>query len=173
MKNVPMRFCGYTLHHNPATLKIENIGNIRELDSPCCEPQTEHLGNRLRHISGEGELYGAECIKQYRELCGLFDKGKAGLLSLPHMPALYAYLSELRLIAEPREDVLTFRFAFIESQPPAKDESSIGVYTTQTEGESLWDIGYRFDVPIDVLVTLNPQIMYIDDLDEGERVRLC
>lgn len=173
MKNVPMRFCGHTLHHNPATLKIESVGNIRELNSPCCEPQSEHLGNRLRRISGEGELYGADCIVQYRQLCGLFEKAEAGLLSLPHMPAICAYLGELRMIAEPREDVLTFRFAFIEAQPPAKDDSAVSYYDTLVAGESLWDISYRYHVPMAVLVQLNPQIKYIDSLDEGERVRLC
>ena len=173
MKNVPMRFCGYTLHHNPATIKTEFVGNIRELSSPCCAPVSEHLGNRLRRISGEGELYGANCIAQFKELQNLFESGAEGLLSLPHLPAMYAYLKELRMIAEPREDVLGYRFVFLESRPAPLDEMITKTHTTMIEGESLWNIAYRYRVSIDELVRLNPQIKYIDYLDAEERVRLC
>ncbi len=173
MKNVPMRFCGYSLHHNPAVLKIENTGNIRELSSPCCEPDSMHLGNRLRRISGEGELYGEDCIAQFRELYGLFERGERGVLVLPRMPALYAYLRELKMIAEPQENVLGYRFTFLEAQSPGRDNSIVDTYDTIAAGESLWDIGYRYGVPLETLVRLNPQIKYIDCLDENERVRLC
>ena len=173
MKNVPMRFCGVFFHHNPATLKIENNGNIREHLSPCCEPQSAHLGNRLRRISGEGELYGADCLTQFQALQSLFDSKEIGLLMLPHMPAIRAYLKELQLIAEPKENVISYRFVFTEAQPPAKDGAARTVYETLVEGESLWDIGYLFRVPIETLVRLNPQIRYIDSLQQDERVRLC
>lgn len=173
MKNVPMRFCGYTFSHNPATLKIEHTGSIRELNPPGGEPISERLGNRLRRISGDGELYGADCIAQFRELQRLFDSGESGLLSLPHMPAIQAYLSALHLIAEPKDDVLSYRFTFTEERTPARDDSAIGYYETLVEGESLWNISYLRNVPIDTLVRLNPQIKYIDYLNDGERVRLC
>ena len=173
MKNVAMRFCGVSFHHNPATLKIENAGNIREILSPCREAQSVHLGNRLRRISGEGELYGADCIAQYERLQALFDSGEKGVLSLPHMPAIYACLKELRMTAEPKENVLAYRFVFWETEPPAKDDHVREYYETVVPGESLWDIGCICRVPIDVLVGLNPQIKYIDALEKGERVRLC
>ena len=173
MRNVAMRFCGFTFHHNPATLKIESAGNIRELESPCCEPHSEHLGNRLRRISGEGELYGADCIAQFRQLQRLFEKGTAGLLSLPHMPAMSAYLRELQMTAQPKENVLGYRFVFIEAQPRDNGGNLPEYYETIVPDESLWDISYRYQVPIEELVRLNPQIRYIDDLDAGERVRLC
>lgn len=173
MKNVPMRFCGYTFHHNPATLKIESAGNIRELTSPCCEPQSAHLGNRLRRIIGEGELYGADCIAQFERLQKLHDDEREGLLSLPKMPAVHAYLKELKMTAQPKEDVLGYRFVFIEAQPAEKDNGIPDYYDTLVIGESLWDISYRYRVTIDTLVRLNPQIRYIDALKEGERVRLC
>lgn len=173
MKNVPMRFCGRSFHHNPAKLKIECAGNIRELSSPCCEPQSAYLGERLRRISGEGELYGADCIAQYRALQALFEGGEAGLLLLPHMPAIRAYLKELEAIELPVEDVLTYRFVFLESEPFEKEKTLREYYETIVEGESLWDISEICGTSIDTLVRLNPQIRYIDSLDRGERVRLC
>ncbi len=173
MKNVAMRFCGYDFHHNPATLKIESEGNIRELTSPCCEPKADHLGYRLRHISGEGELYGADCIAQFRELMRLHENGTSGLLTLPHMPPIEAYLKELQMLAQPKEDVLTYRFEFVEQSRCDVPKEAFEYYETIVPGESLWDIGYRYHVAIDTLVGLNPQIEYIDSLKEGERVRLC
>ena len=173
MKNVSMRFCGYTFHHNPATLVIDRSGNIRELTSPCCTPAGAHLGSRLTHISGEGELYGADCIRQYRLLEKLHDSEKAGLLSLPHMPPMTAYLKELRMTAQPKENVLGYRFEFVEAEKPAADDMTDDSYMTQTDGESLWDVSYLYGVGIDTLVRLNPQIKRIDALSAGEKVRLC
>ncbi len=173
MKNVPMRFCGYTFHHNPATLTIGNAGNIRELISPTCEPQSAHLGRKPVRITGEGELYGADCIAQFEALQKLFYQGRKGLLSLPGMPAVYAYLKELEMIAQPKENVLGYRFTFIEAIPTPQSAEQPEFYETIVADESLWDIGYRYGVPVDTLIRLNPQIKYIDALDDGERVRLC
>lgn len=173
MKAVPMRFCGYTFHHNPATVKIESLSDLHEISSPCCEPRAEHLGNRLRRIAGEGELYGTDCIAQYRELQKLCDSCRQGWLSLPGLASIRAYLKELYMIAEPIEDVLTYRFVFLEARPAARDVSRVRVYETMVGGESLWDISYLCNVGIDTLVALNPHIRYIDNLAEGERVRLC
>ena len=173
MKNVPMRFCGYTLHHNPSNLKVESFSSVHELYSPCCKPESIHLGNRLRRIRGEGELYGADCIAQFRRLHTLYEQQEKGLLSLPHMPSMTAYLRELDMIAEPKENVLGYRFEFVEAHPHAEGAYDAQVHVTLVEGESLWDISHHYGVPIDELVRLNPQVRYIDMLDEGERVRLC
>ena len=173
MKNAPMRFGGFSFHHNPSKLKIEDVNNILRVESPCAEPDSIMLGSRLRRISGEGELYGADCIEQYRALCGIVKEGRKGLLSLPHMPPVYAYLTELRLIAEPDENVLGFAFSFIEAKGEAVSVTPESVYTVSVDGESLWDIAYAHGLGIDELVALNPQIRFIDSLDAGEEVRVC
>lgn len=173
MKNAAMRFCGYSLRHNPATLRIDCAENIRELGSPCCAPKSACLGNRLRHIVGEGELYGADCIEQFRALEKLCANGEEGLLSLPKMPSIHAYLKELRMLAEPKEDMLKYRFEFVESRRSENKTPDAAYYMTVVPNESLWDIAYRYKMPIETLVHLNPQIRYIDWLEEGERVRLC
>lgn len=173
MKNAAMRFRGHTLHHNPATLRIECAENVRELAFPYAAPKSEYLGNRLRHIVGEGELYGEDCIEQFRALEKLCADGGEGLLSLSHTPSIHAYLKELRMIAEPKENVLSYRFEFIEAKPPAGEGPCSGYYETIVPDESLWDIAYRYRIPIDTLVRLNPQIRYIGFLEQGEKVRLC
>lgn len=173
MKNVPMRFDGFCFTHNPAKLKIEDTDNIVAILSPFDVPDSLRLGRRLRVIRGEGELYSADCIEQYNTLYTLYAQGHRGLLSLPHMAPMTAYLKELGLIAEPREDVLTFSFSFIEAKGDSTPVSACDHYTVTEQGESLWDIAYRFHKGIDTLVELNPQIRYIDALNAGERVKLC
>lgn len=171
MKNAPMRFCGLSLHHNPHTLRIESRAGLRELISPCCTPDSENLGLRLRVVSGEGELYGADCLAQFRRLEALQEAQKRGKLVLPHRQPMLAYLREIVLIAEPTENVVRYRFVFLEAQRESSGRDT-DCYIALA-GDSLWDIGFRFGVGIDELVALNPQIPYIDDLTEGMKVRLC
>lgn len=172
MRYAPMRFCGLALSHNPHTLAITDSGNLREMVSPCCEPDSEGLGLKLRAVSGEGEFFGEDCMEQYRRLETLLREQRCGKLMLPQRQPMYAYLRELSLTAEPLDQVVKYRFRFVQAQSPRVDTSGDAYYTTQAEGESLWDIGYRFDVAIGKLVELNPQIPMIDDLKEKERVRL-
>lgn len=173
MKNVSMRFGGYTFRHNPAKLRIDDEANIVRLISPCTPPDSIALGRKLRVITGEGELYGADCTEQYCGLHSLYEKGSKGLLSLPNMPPVYAYLRELRLIAEPSDDVLSFSFGFIEARGGAEAVTPEDCYTVRDDGESLWDIAYACGSSVDELVRLNPQIRYIGCLSAGEKVRIC
>ena len=173
MKNVPMRFAGCTFRHNPSKLRIEDAALMDAPQSPFAPPDSFRLGRKARIIRGEGELYGADCITQYRGLCALFERGERGLLSLPQLPPMTAYLSELRLEAEPREDVLSFAFAFVEALGATRGVSADSVIVTAQSGESLWDVAYAHGLSIDEAVRLNPQIEDIASLRAGEAVRLC
>lgn len=173
MKNAPMRFCGLSLHHNPGTLSVSESGNIRELISPCCDPDSTGLGLRVTVVSGEGEFYGTDCLEQYRQLEALQKAQKRGKLMLPRRDALYAFLKELSLTAPPLENVVRYRFKFVGAKSSRASGSCPEVYYTRSDGESLWDIGYRFGIGVERLVELNPHIAHIDDLSENERVRLC
>ena len=173
MKNAPMRFDGLSLHHNPHKLVIENESRLRELPTMKRTLSTDQLYRKPCVISGEGELYGTGCLDQYLVLERLYRTQKRGKLALPHMKPVYAYLKELRLLSEPHENILRYRFVFVETQSPRLRVPEASYYYTVSQGESLWDISYRFGVGIDDLVRLNPQIPHIDSLDETERVRLC
>ena len=173
MKYVPMRFDGISLRHNPEKFGITGKNHIREYASPCCEADSRKLNRELRRISGEGEICGDDCIAQYRELEKLQISGKRAKLVLPRMQPMYAYLKELELTAKPVDNVLYYRFVFVEAMSTRPETVDKDYYLTVREGESLWDISYMYDVPIERLVTLNPHIPYIDELEAGERVRVC
>ena len=173
MKNVPMRFDGYTFRHNPSKLTIEDAAAVAAILPPFDAPDSVRMGRRLRLVRGEGELYGADCLEQYRGLRALCEQGHRGLLSLPHLPPMTAYLRELSMSAEPREDILSFRFSFIEARGESSPVDSADVYIVAEQGESLWDIAYANGKGIDELAALNPQIRFIECLNIGEKVRLC
>ena len=173
MKNVPMRFAGYTFGHNPAKLKIEDAAHIALIQTPFAPPDSRHMGRKARIIRGEGELYGTDCIEQYRELYALYERAERGMLSLPKMPPMTAYLKELYLEAQASENVLSFGFTFVEAQGASVGVTADSVYTVSVDGESLWDIAYVSGLSIDEAVRLNPQIPDIGSLSAGEAVRLC
>ena len=172
MRFAPMRFDGMSLRHNPATLTVSGKNRIREYESPCCEADSVNLCRELRRITGEGEFCGADCIAQYQALERLKNSGRRAKLVLPGMKPLYAFLKELELTAKPADDVLSYRFVFVVGQRPRRDRGTDRV-TTASAGDSLWDISFVYGVPIEKLVALNPQIPLIDELNEGEWVRLC
>ena len=173
MKNVPMRYAGLPFLHNPSKLTIEDKANIMSLISPCAPPDSLRLGRGLRTVRGEGELYGADCLEQYRRLAALCEREEKGILSLPKLPPMTAYLKELRLTAEPHEDLVSFSFTFIEALGEQSAVTADSVYTVVSDGESLWDVAYLHGLSIDRAVELNPHIRYIASHSAGEKVRLC
>lgn len=173
MKYAPMRFCGLSLSHNPHKLKIESDSNIRELMPPCCEPDSVYLGLRRAVISGEGEIYGPDCMERYSQLEAFHRAHTPGMLTVPHRQPVYAYLKELELTAGPVGDVIGYRFVFTQAQSPRKESESPVYYSVRYPRESLWDIAYAFDTEVEKLIGLNPDIPYIDNIEYGSRVRIC
>lgn len=173
MKLAPMRFGGVSMRHNPEKLSISGKNRVQEYLSPCCEADSKVLGKELCRISGEGVLFGPNCIEQYQRLEKLQLYHTPSKLVLPKMQPIYAYLRELSLSAEAKDDILRYRFVFMETKSPHRALQGVQYYVTVSQGESLWDISYTFGRPIEALTALNPQISLIDDIDEGERVRIC
>lgn len=173
MKLAPMRFGGVSLRHNPEKLSISGKNRLQEFLSTCCEADSEILGRELCRISGEGVLFGADCIEQYQRLEKLQLYHTPSKLVLPKMQPMYAYLKELSIAAEPQDDILHYRFVFVETKSPRKVLQGEQIYVTVSQGESLWDIAYAYGRPIEELTALNPQIPLIDDITEGVRVRIC
>ena len=173
MRLAPMRFCGMSMCLNPAKLSISGKNRMQESLSSCCEADSKVIGRELYRISGEGVLVGTNCIEQYQKLEEWQRNQTPAKLVLPKMQPMYAFLKELSLTAEPKENVLQYRFVCIEAKSPAKVTQGEQYYVTVTQGESLWDIAYACGKPIEQLTALNPQIPLIDQIEEGERVRIC
>lgn len=167
-----MRFKGYAWLHNPKTLKLENGAKLREdyLFQKCCMITEE--SSKPTVVKGTGQLYGEDCLKQYAELLKLQAKGGSGILSLPETRPFYAFFKSISLDCDPTPDLITYSFEFVEdmSKRPLGDTQ---YYHKVLEGETLWDISFNYDVPIERLVELNPQLKRTDELLSGEQVRVC
>ena len=170
MKLIPMRFKGVTWRHNPRELTFESEKQINELHAPYAGCTVQDTGRRGMCVKGEGELFGADCLEQFRALLALFREGGSGVLTIAGMPSVYAEFESLKLVGKPRPDVLTYSFAFRELMEERDDKRREII---AAENENLWDISYRFGIGIDTLVRLNPQVKRPDILTEGEVVRLC
>ena len=92
MKWAPMRFGGVSMRHNPEKLSISGKNRMQEYLSPCCEADCQVLGRELCRVSGEGVLFGTDCIEQYHTLEMLQRNHTPAKLVLPKMQPLYAYL---------------------------------------------------------------------------------
>ena len=67
--------------------------------------------------------------------------------------------------------MLTYSFVFREvMEREVLDKPAV---YTPSDGETLWDVSYRFDIVIDRLVALNPDIKRPDENLGGRAVALC
>lgn len=166
-----MRFCGYGWRHNPREIRFECEKRINERQIPYGESLLQNMGSKCMVVRGEGELCGDDCTEQFGELLRLFRESQTGVLCIDRLRPMFAVFEELRLLGSPRENVLGYSFVFRE----AADEKSrlpVSSYIT-AEGENLWDVSYRFGIPIDSLVRLNPKIKRPDIVGAGTEVRLA
>lgn len=167
-----MRFKGYTWHHNPKYLEINDEKTTNEMKIPYSAAVLQSLGRKSRTVKGVAELYGSDCLKQYDELYKIYLMGGGGMLSLPELSPFYAELVSLKMKAQTTPDVIEYSFVFKERMQDGIKQTKEMFYTVKENGENLWDIAYDFDTTVDELVRLNTQLKYPDELKKGERIRL-
>jgi hypothetical protein len=173
MKHGVMRFMGYTLHHNPHTLQVISNANLSQYFIPEFTEVTESMGDKATVVKGEGAFYGDNAFEQFAELKQLSKAHKAGVLSVSGINPFYAYLSELKLKCTPVDDYVEYSFTFIESADYKYQENSTAPnrYAVK-QGEDLWDISCRLNIPIERLISLNLQLKNTYDLSEGDVIRI-
>ncbi len=171
MKLVPMRFNGFSWHHNPKEITFECDKAITELKAPYGSSYIQDMGRKNMVVRGVGELYGTDCIEQFNKLLSLFRESKEGILSIPKITTIFAIFESIKIVGDPTPDMLIYSFVFREVMERKKDEKqSICI---AHEGETLWDISHKYGVVIDTLVKLNPQVKRPDIALDGKEVRLC
>ena len=163
--NVNMRFSGVSMSHNPKTLKITRSKKINSAGRVGGENRLDNVSDGISKISGTGEIYGLRCFSVYEELMRMCFKNKAGVLSVPELGIFRAVLEDISVMAEPKENFLTVAFVFrVVNDRDEPKKILPEQYVLPVGGESLWDIAYRYDVPIEKLLKLNPQIRKIFNL---------
>lgn len=172
MRPVPMRFMGHTWHHNPKELSIECGKTVVKFSVPYFREMLQSFSDKLVTVKGVGELYGDDCLEQYKQLQRIFEKGGTGILCLPSLPAMYACFESLKMLANEKPSVVTYEFKFTQSKcrntltQVSKSVVADGVKT-------MWDIAYENNTDVGTLMQLNPHIMFPNDVKEGVEVLVC
>ena len=167
-----IRYKGYSFRHNPEHLKVTSENSIRQQIIPKGKNVIQDIGAKARVVTGTGKLFGEDCLKQYNRLVNLQKQDDSGVLSLPDTLPFYAYFKKIELVCEPTEKLVTYSFEFVEDMTKSEVAEN-KVYHYVRDNESLWDISYMYDIPIENLVSLNPQVKWIDELEKGEKIRIC
>jgi prophage DNA circulation protein len=154
MKLVPMRFKGVEWHHNPREISFECEKDINELRSPFGKAYIQNTGRKNMKITGTGELFGDDCLRQFDRLLALFKQGGDGILAILQITPIYAVFESIKIVGQPKPDVLVYSFVFREVMENKQSDSKCFCITK--EGENLWDISYAYGIGIDSLVSLNP-----------------
>ncbi len=172
MKLCAMRYAGYTWHHNPRKLEISSGKKVVELNVPYSDDVIKNFGEKPLTVTGTGELYGEDCLLQYEKLRKIYEKGGCGVLCLPSLSPIYACFKSLTLVATTKKDVLTYSFVF--TQVNSKDEENFSTKEVRVKkGQTLWDISAETSVDMNTLLELNRDIMFTNELSEGQVVKLC
>lgn len=166
-----MRYKGFTVSLNPTTLKIECENETVLQTLPFKGQRCDEIGTKCRTVKGEGELWGENCLQRYAELYALYKQKGSGVLSLPLAEPMYALFTKLSLKADTAPDKIIYSFEFKEEK--TEDTDFICSVHRVKEGEGLFDIAYFYNVPVEKLVELNPQIKRPDELTKGEEIKLC
>lgn len=172
MELAVIRFAGHDLPHNPKTLKVERSKSVGSVSLLGGKNIMNSVTEKASKISGTGELYGENCFKQYNELSKIHFLNKSAVLAVPNVGVFNAVLSDLKLLAEPKNNVISISFEFTCINGEEASKISPTEFHTVLKDESLWDISYRYNIPIENLIELNPWLRNLWNIEIGKEVRL-
>lgn len=149
-----MRFKGFSFDVNPNFIEISHkriisektlINGISRVNSGALCPA---------EITGKGCFYGDAAPEKLAVLEALHKKGGAGWLYLPQGSAYKVYFKELTFSFNADKNRYDYSFVFIECTNSKKSAFDFS-YTLADDGENLFQIAGRCNVPVERLMALN------------------
>ena len=172
MEISPMRFKSHTWNYNPEKIKILSQKEVVESIVPLDDNITESLGRNARVVTGEGCVFGENCFEEYYSIWCVFRDNTPGVLSIPEFAVMNAYFTSLSVIGEATDNLIRYSFTFTEVMDTTREKSPKTVHIA-SDGESLWDIAYKYDITVEKLLELNPELKHPFDVTEGLEVSIC
>lgn len=168
-----MKFGSYTFSHNPKTLVVDKSSRVTNVTLADGSPLFTNVSDGIRRVSAIAELFGKDCFEQYNSLDRMCRTGKWEVLSVPEVGSFKAVLSDIKLSAEPKADVITvsLEFTVFDDRKYASEISPRTKHTVK-KGENLWDISFQYGVSLERLVELNPSLRSALEIEVGKEVRL-
>lgn len=176
-----MRFKTFTWPNDPQTYWIVEKKRIAEHRMTDGSFLSEEMGTDAAELHGEGAFFGAQAYGSFLQLENVFQEKKPGILIHPMWHGAEAFLSELRLREEPRENYVAYSFVFRQAGD-ANAFSAAGTQTAQNlnvrqfctvqSGQTLWQIASQFGLLLSELLKMNPQIANPGFVSAGEQVRI-
>lgn len=173
MKLNIMEYKDYVWPHNPYKINITTTKNIKEIVVPFSGNIFQDYGREKRIVKGIGEFFGANFKEQFNLLFNVFKENETGYLRLPNTRPFLAIFKSLETLEQALPDVISYSFEFWEDlnlNPQINNE--IANYHFVSIGETLWDIAAKYNINIETLLSLNPNIKNINQLIYKEQVRL-
>ena len=168
-----MKFKNYVWPHNPSTINVSVKRDLKEVMIPFKGSVIQDYGREKRIVSGSGQFFGDDCIEQFDSLFFVFKQGGRGYLSLPGMDSFLAAFKELKLVGNSMPNVLTYSFEFWEELTSNMTDLDLREdFYTVMDGDTLWSIAAKFEIPVETLLALNTNIKSPNQLVPGEKVRL-
>lgn len=188
----PMRYKSYTWPFNP---RVYTIGYERKMavhKTPFGLFHLQDLGRINRIMEGEGTFVGEDAYAQFGQLANVFYDGGPGQLIHPLWQAANAYFVSLRLEQEPRPDYVRYSFSFWEDDSwytglavKTLDQGNGGeagetaavaasgpAWHRVVKGDTLWAIARAYNLSLEEVVALNPQIKNPNLIRVGDEVRV-
>lgn len=170
-----MRYKSFTWPNDPRTYTLSCQRQTAVHKIPMGGFVVQELGRTGTVMRGEGEFYGPRAYESFRALLQVFQQTGAGLLMHPLWQTAGAYFTELRLTQEPREDYVAYAFTFCEASSggaqAGADTAARGYYVMQ-EADTMWSVAQRYDLSMQKLLSLNPEIANPNSVRAGQRVRV-
>lgn len=157
MFNGLITFSDYVFSNNPYLINIKS-----SLEN----------GGAATTVSGEGEFIGEDAFQQYKILKDIFLKGKSAWLRLPKAAPIKAKLTELNLMENARENMVSYSFSFEEVKEKYSEKIQV-TYAEVKEEKSLWDIERIYGVSVSRIFELNPRLSSCYDILPGDKIRIA
>lgn len=161
-----MRFKTFVWPNNPKTIEVVHKGIMSEESKKSGE-----IDRFIRIVRGEGEFFGHSAVNSYKKLSDLIHEKSSGWLYLPGVARFEAVFSKVSLVGEPGPDVLRYSFEFQEIVKTFDGELDKKYYDVDSD-TSLWEIANIFEVKVEKLIELNPEIKNPSFIKGGERIRI-
>jgi hypothetical protein len=172
MNLAPMSFGSCVWPCNPTTIKVEYQRGTAQFFYPGGTAAVQETGTAPRKVTGSGRFTGGGCLAEFGRLSKAFSSGGRAKLSIPGMEPFSAMFVSLAMKGVPRPDCVEYEFVFLEDVSSSDTVSGVREEYACKGGESLWEIAARYGTSVDALIPANPQIEWLNALEEGERVAI-